>query len=283
MASQDRARKAYKFLRERYSSNTPFTVDDVIAATGWKRTTVETYITKQWRDLVDRQGSGRIAVRPEINRLSEEAFLRIATQNRRIFTLYDRIKYREVVTYEFLLPLTREDQLRKALDALFYDDTVRQRLSEIGAAQLDKGFKRKSGESEAAYFNRICKFISAKFGGYSISHVSGRYRATTLASREDAGKMLVADERYIIDETTASVRFVIPVEATKVTDQQVIDQIDVSASGLESDVAEEVGAVHWLFFNLFVEAVVRMVEGEDEIWLVEEAGRQRSLYVWERA
>ncbi len=94
--------------------------------------------------------------------------------------------------------------------------------------------------------------------------------------------MLVADERYIIDETTASVRFIIPIAATKITDQQVIDQIDVRASGLEQDAATEVGAVHWLFFNLFVEAVVRMVEGEDEIWLVEEAGGSAAS-VWERA
>jgi hypothetical protein len=40
--------------------------------------------------------------------------------------------------------------------------------------------------------------------------------------------------------------------------------------------------IRLLFLELFAEAVVHAVEGEDEIWLVEN-GPTRRLYVWERA
>jgi hypothetical protein len=47
-------------------------------------------------------------------------------------------------------------------------------------------------------------------------------------------------------------------------------------------IADEVALVHWLFFNVFAEAVVRTVEGEDVIWLIEETPRKRRLYVWQK-
>ena len=45
---------------------------------------------------------------------------------------------------------------------------------------------------------------------------------------------------------------------------------------------EEVRATRFLFFQLFVEAVVRTVDGEDEIWLIEESPEGRRLYKWSR-
>lgn len=184
--------------------------------------------------------------------------------------------------YEFLLPLTHENHLRKALDDLFYVDTIRQRLAEIGMTRLTTWIERDSGESEESYMDRVHKFISDHFGGYSISHVSGRYRAAPLMSRAKAAEKLVADERYLIDETTASVRFIIPIGLTRTEDEQSIDVVSLDETPLDPVVVEEVSRVHSLFFSLFVEAVVRTVDGEDEIWLVEEVGRNRSLYVWER-
>ena len=44
---------------------------------------------------------------------------------------------------------------------------------------------------------------------------------------------------------------------------------------------EEVRLIRALFFEFFAEAVVHMVDGEDEIWLLE-TGPARGLYVWER-
>ena len=121
--------------------------------------------------------------------------------------------------------------------------------------------------------------MAGKFGGYSISHVSGRYLASdSLTSRESAGRL----ERYIIDETTASVRFIIPLDSTRTAQQTGFDEIGFDTTEPSAAVEEEITLVHWLFFNLFVEAVVRTVEGEDVIWLVEEAGQHRSLYTWQR-
>ncbi len=85
MASQTNARRAYHFLLDHANSNTVFHVEDLMTSTGWKRSTVETYIGKQWRQVVERQPTGEILVRQEIKRLSEDAFLRLATQNRTIF------------------------------------------------------------------------------------------------------------------------------------------------------------------------------------------------------
>ena len=254
-----------------------------MAAANWTKSTVQTYISKQLRELIERQPDGKLLVRPEFKRVGEEKFLKRATQKRQLFATYDRMKYREVVRYEFLLPLTREDQLRGALDDLFDDDTIRQRLSEIGLAQLDKWIKRNDEESEDRYFDRICDLISEMFGGYSISHVTGRYRSASLKRREEAARMLAADERYIIDETTAAVRFMIPIKSTKTEERRSVDAIGFDESGLDASAVQEISLVHSLFFSIFVEAVVRMVEGEDEIWLLEEAGRNRSLYVWQRA
>ncbi len=282
MASQAKPRLAYRFFQERLNSNTLFTAADLMAVTGWTASTAKTYLGKQWREFIDRRGGGELWVRPDFQRLTENAFLQLATQNRRVFTSYRRVKYREIVTYEFLLPLTREDQLRKALDSLFYEDTIRQRLAEIGLKGLRTWLPPRDDEPDEAYVARVCAFVSDRFGGYSITHVSGRYRAAALADRAHAGQMLAADARYIIDETTASVRFIIPIDATKDEDPATIDELRVGDVELAAAAMEEMTVIHLLFFGLFVEAVVRMVNGEDEIWLVEETGRSHSLYAWRR-
>ena len=39
--------------------------------------------------------------------------------------------------------------------------------------------------------------------------------AADIVSREAAAKILAADGRYLIDETTASVRFIVPIQASE--------------------------------------------------------------------
>jgi hypothetical protein len=63
----------------------------------------------------------------------------------------------------------------KALDELFYRDTLDRRI-----------------------------------GGFFISHVSGRFRTGPIVSRRDSAAKLASDKAYLIDETTAVVRFIIP-------------------------------------------------------------------------
>ena len=54
------------------------------------------------------------------------------------------------------------------------------------------------------------------------------------------------------------------------------------ASRDASAIEEEVGAIRGLFFNFFVEAVVKTVLGEDEVWLVETTQQGPRLFVWAR-
>jgi hypothetical protein len=54
------------------------------------------------------------------------------------------------------------------------------------------------------------------------------------------------------------------------------------SDSISRDIVDEITRLRRLFFNLFVMAVVRMVEGEDVIWLLEEAGSSRNLHVFER-
>lgn len=282
MTSLDGPRKAYEFLRQHSISEQPFSVADLAAATGWAETTVNTYKSKQYRDFLDVSSPDEIRVRPEFERLTLQRFLELATQRRQVFADYERVKYDGVVTYEFLLPLTREDQLRAALDDLFFTDTIKHRLREIGRETVETWITANAGESDEDYLSRVSELVGEKFGGYSISHVNGRFRAGNLKDRAAAGKMLELNERYLVDETTAVVRFIIPIGSTRETVDDGFADTELEVGFPPPAVLLEVQLIHRLFFHLFVEAVARMVLGEDEIWLVEEFGPFRRLYVWER-
>jgi hypothetical protein len=123
-------------------------------------------------------------------------------------------------------------------------------------------------------------------GGYSISHASGRFRAGALLSRSEAGRVLVDDGRYLVDETTAVVRFIVPLETGSAELKVGFEEAQASLFSVgvvDVDALEaELRTVRMLFFQLFVEAVVRTIEGEDEIWLVESGPKGRRLYTWSR-
>jgi hypothetical protein len=65
------------------------------------------------------------------------------------------------------------------------------------------------------------------------------------------------------------------------TFKQTIAALDNVVPTDESALEEEVGIARMLFFQLFVEAVVRTV-GEAEVWLIEEGPSWRRLYRWKR-
>lgn len=92
--------------------------------------------------------------------------------------------------------------------------------------------------------------------GYSISHVGGRFRAGKIASLAGAAKVQLGGGRYLIDETTAIVRFIFPCKNRK-----------------------EAETVEWFFRFLFVESILQVVNGEDEIWMVE-SGIWNRLHIW---
>jgi hypothetical protein len=104
-------------------------------------------------------------------------------------------------------------------------------------------------------------------------------------TRQDALEHVTNGGRYLIDETTAVVRFIIPCQTGMFTLfdtlESVGDLLGLFDSQDDTALEAEVSLVRKLFFLLFVETIVRTVKGEEEIWLVESGVRQR-LYRWER-
>jgi hypothetical protein len=277
--------KGFAFFKEHAASGLAFTIQELAAETGWDEASIKTYRSKQWKDLLEVDQGGLLRVRPEFLRLTQSEFLDHITQKRPLFARYKRTAYPALLVFEFLIPLTRESQLRAALDQLFFKDTIRQRLAEIGAAKLEPLLARDPGETESTYLDRAVRFAN-KFYGYSIGHVAGRFRAAAeLLARTDAAAFVADGGRYLIDETTAVVRFVLPLQATSKSFEDSLfvpkdldeDDDDIPSQSLK----DEVHSLRTMFFLLFVEAVVRTIKGEDEIWLLERGVRDR-LYVWSR-
>lgn len=280
----DSPKKGYKFFRERARDGKPFTLKELQDASGWSRSSIDTYKSKQWKDLLEKVAPSSWTVRKEFLRLSENEFLDHISQKRPLFSRYSRKGHQHYVMFEFLLPLTRESQLRAALDDLFYAETVQQRLREIGPSKLTRVVERKPKESVDDFYSRIATLATDRFGGYSVSQVSGRYKAASTMTRQAAVEYVAEGGRYLIDETTAVVRFIVPCQAESFTFS---DTLEPSPNWLElfdapnSTLDDEVHLIRRLFFLLFVETVVRTVKGEDEIWLVE-SGVNHRLYRWER-
>jgi len=271
---------------QRAEDQTLFTRDDFISATGWTLSSIKTYMSKQWKEYIEKL-DGDLRVKREFCRLSLTAFQHLATQSRKVFTEYNRAKYGQVVTYEFLLPLTRQGELRRSLDDLFYSDTIMRRVKEIGLPKFESEFLREQCETDEDYTDRIIAFASDHFDGYSMGQVSGRFRANELMIRQHAGNLIAEDKEYLIDEITANVRFIIPCMSSKVSYDEhsgsISEFVDASLEDVTIEaVTAEIKRIRSLFFHLFVEAVVRSIQGEEEIWLLENGATQR-LFVWERA
>jgi len=248
-------KKAFDFFSEHLESKELFQRNDIIRATGWTESTLKTYWSKQFCPflLEFHRGHYRVteAFRP-IN--SWEKFQKHITQVRGIKPSdYKPICFDLVRIYEFFMPLTNEAHLRMALDALFYRDTVEARIKTISDEDLKKCFPIiDTNETEAKYKDRLCGWISDHFGGYSVYHVSGRFRAQPLTARKKAAE----SSRYIVDETTAVARFIFPCENE-----------------------EESKQVAFFFEQLFVKAIIEVINGEDEIWMVE-TGIDNRLHIW---
>jgi hypothetical protein len=183
--------------------------------------------------------------------------------------------------FEFFMPLSNEAQLRVSLDALFYKDSILNRWNRIKLAKIKEMFPSKVGEADSRYFKRLSKWISIKFRGYSISHVSGRFRASKMKSLDEAYKMMADGvERYLVDETTAVVRFIIKFGKPREYKFDSLEFVTSQKSEAKRDiVAKEAAKIRFFFNLLFVQSIVEFVAGEDEIWLLE-SGFENRLYIW---
>ncbi len=284
MPRDERQRVAYEFFSAKLEANEAFTVQDLITATGWAKRSVTTYLSKQYHEFIERRPDATLRVRPRFRRITWEQFRGLSTQKRQVFQEYHRRSYDAVVQYEFLLPLTREDQLRESLDSLFFVDAIRQRLDEIDIDELRSWVGQEPDESPEKYLQRLTDQVGKTFFGYSVSHVNGRFRDKELLTREDAARLVAARDAYIIDETTASVRFIVPIASTRRRHEGTFTDPggDVPHAQVENGAAEEVRLIRRLFFGLFVEAVVSSIQGEAEIWLIERGSCGERLFVWER-
>lgn len=286
LSKHDKQEKAYHFLRKKVGKE--FQLQELCSASGWQEGSATTYISKHLKGLIEPLGRGRkkYRVRHEFRRLDWRSFKNLADQTRHVFQAYDRKEYSAVMTFEFLLPLTQESKLRRALDDLFYSDTIEMLLVEAGGGRFTKWLPPRKRENDEAYIRRLAAHASDLFGGYSVSHVSGRFRAAAPCTRQHAGAMYAEDQVYLIDETTAVVRFIVPIQASlhettkPIPGAQLTFAMDLDEED-ERSIADEVDFVRELFFCLFVEALIRNVTGEDQIWLIEESPEGRRLHVWE--
>ena len=278
MKKHERQEAAYDFLMS-CGPNGEFKLSALVKATGWTDSTANTHIRKHYGDWVVPLQDDKFKVLPEFQRVTKEQFLRHCSQIRRVYTDYVVSQYGAISVFEFLLPMSRETQLRSMLDGLFFADTLKQRFDEVGADRLEAMLPRDPKESNDAYRTRWIHLVSDWFGGYSISLVNGRFRAASLRTRKEAVEHQAETGRpYLIDETTASVRFIVPIPASKVSASD-SGTLDFSQSA--AAIAADAKRVRDFFFAIFVEAVIRIVNGEDVIWLLEDSPLGRVLHTWE--
>jgi hypothetical protein len=256
MGSDENQKKAFDFLAEHLDSQEPFTKDEFEGATNWERKSFQTYWSKQFKQFVISAPNNKHRVSESFRPFTDwDKFQQHVTQVRRIASDYKALIFENVLVFEFFMPLSNEAHLRTTLDALFYKDTILARLRAQDEVELFEHFPTEPNEDKEAYLNRLCDWIAPRFVGYSISHVNGRFRAERLSTHEEVASPTFR-RRYLIDETTAVTRFIFPCK----------DKND----------AEQ---IRWFFQVLFVRSIIQLVNGEDEVWMVE-SGLQNRIYVW---
>lgn len=276
-------RKVFEFLAEHFKSQDPFTKRGLESVTTWQGASFSTYWSKQYkRFFVSAEGNSfRVsdAFRPYAN---WKAFRAHVTQVRGASD-YTVLRHDKVLIFEFFMPLRNENHLTTTLDALFYEDTIRTRLKAIGRGKIETHFTAEDNESDEGYFSRLCEWIEKRFVGYSVMTVAGRFRAQDLMTIAKAAQIAESGDRYLIDETTAIVRFIFPC-GDPVTRQpgssDSLADLDEPASNSSDTTSEgEAKKIRWFFNALFVQSIIQVVNGEAEIWMVESGLRNR-LHIW---
>jgi hypothetical protein len=255
-------RKAFTFLRQRWMDQALFTTEEFRSATGWSDVSFRTYLSKQFKGLLEKVGD-KFRVRLNFRKVASWDRFRwdVVSQKRVRGRSYAPPEETCAVVFEFFMPLRNEEWLRSALDGLFFAEPLRNRLATRVHARLVEHFPLREGETSEQHRDRVTGWISEKFGGYSVSHVSGRFRGAPLMTKAKALEMEESGTgRYLIDETTAVVRFIIPCGRP---------------GGNEPGAIKEAEVVRWVFEQFFVQTVLEAVDGEDEVWVMESGLRSR--------
>ena len=268
-------KETFNFLSEHAQEKTSFSIQELANKAGWSIAETKENIVNRLSDLIEAK-DGQYFARPEILRVRLNDFKELLHQKKRLFTDYILEVSPSILIYEFFMPLSREDRLREALDNLFYRDTIEQRIQEIGFAQIRSGLDLPEDYTDEKIQQLVFDFMEKTIGGHSIYLVNGRYRADQLASRAEVVNRPFAYGSYIVDETTAIVRFILPV----VTDAGKFEHgniLEPATDSLHANKRAEL--IRWLFLNFFAEALIRVVQNEDEIWLLE-SGMRSAFYRW---
>jgi len=283
-AESPEQKKVFDFFRQKYDSQEFFAKNELAVYAGWdpEKSTFKTYWSKQFRPLLVPHGE-KYRVSQYFKRFATWAKFRdnVLTQNRVLSPGYKPSTFDKLVVFEFFMPLRNEEYLRAALDMLFYKDFVISRLKIFDDAELLKYFPKKDGETQDAYLEGICNWVSDKFVGYSIRHVSGRYRLGNLKSKKEANELTEGGEPYLIDETTAVTTFIIPYGEPH-PNTAIPDEKKQNESETETNLLNEANMIRWIFSQLFVQSIIEVVNGEDEIWLLE-SGVFNRLHIWKSA
>jgi len=225
------------------------------------------------------QENNQYFVKPEIRRVRLKDFENLFRQKNRLFTDYLLNINPSVLIYEFFMPLSKEDRLRETLDSLFYKESIEQRIREIGFGEIREHLDLPESFSEESINSKVVNFFENTIGGYSLFYVQGRYRADSIQSRHEVVNRPFYKGQYIIDETTAVVKFILPVDSYESTTNN-LPLFEPAKN--KSDIIEVAERIRWLFLIFFAEAITKVVQKEDEIWLLE-SGLKSSLYRWVRS
>ena len=75
----DKFRASYQFFLKMQNEKKYFSSDDIAAATGWSRSTIKTYRTKKWSDILIPHSNKCFSA--DVSTYTEEAYVRMMSQN----------------------------------------------------------------------------------------------------------------------------------------------------------------------------------------------------------
>ena len=138
MADDTTQLAAHKFFLEKLNSLEAFTKADVMGVTGWSEGSADAYWSKQFKNILEDIGGGNYRMRERFRVYQDwKKFKQLVTQVKAAPAKYTPTTFKEVVCYEFYMPLAHEGALKTILDSLFYKDILVARLkSRIGIEQL---------------------------------------------------------------------------------------------------------------------------------------------------
>jgi hypothetical protein len=278
-------RRVHALFTQKFASGEPITKEEVQAITQWKPKTLNTYWSKQFRSILAQRPDGRYRVTESFRNYSDfKRFRELVTQVKvsdpskpPAAPDYTLLQHDHVLIYEFFMPLTNETTLKQSLDRLFYRDAVLSRLRQLDQKALQRWFPPE-GDRADHYYEELCDWISDRFSGYSIAVVNGRFRIQDLVSRVVAANSEAGGKPYLIDETTAIVRFIFPCgkPIRREPPEAVTDYDDPEEAPEDQKALDEASSIRWFFKALFVQNILEVVAGKEaEVWMVESGIRNR--------